>query len=52
MLISQQTLVAVILGDRKIIKRSIGYAAGFSCYYLGGEGAGRSLAGTAFKARV
>lgn len=30
MLISQQTPLAVILGDRKIIKRSIGHAAGSS----------------------
>lgn len=50
MLISQQTLLAVIPGDRKIIKRSIGYTAGFCCCpYFGGEGAGKCLESTALK---
>lgn len=53
MLISQQTLVAVILGDRKIIKCSIGYAAEFlCCCCLGREGAGKKLVSISLEAMV
>lgn len=53
MLINQKTLVAAILGERKIIRCSIGYAAKFlCCCYLGGEGAGKKTVSVSFKAMV
>jgi len=52
MLISQQPLLALILGDRKIIKHSIDCTVGFCCCDFGGEGAGKRLESFALKVMV